>query len=252
MKRMMTILSLILNVILIFFILNFAWKKGYIGRLLVLGNANYLELPTDTLSAQDWWQREVQYQAYVASNRQFKVCIFGDSISASLGNTLGNNTFNFAIDGMSTISQLEQLKFLTAVNVRCQIAILALGTNDAAYRTMDAHFQRNMQQIIRMIKEKMQAQQVVLIPAFYSTVAASQDLTQAGTIERVDRINEVIRQIAEIEKLMIFRDEIQPLFTGKALKENLTLDGVHLNLEGKKIYREALLKIVNSHPKIKT
>jgi hypothetical protein len=28
------------------------------------------------------------------------------------------------------------------------------------------------------------------------------------------------------------------------LKANLTSDGVHLNLDGKKIYREALLKIV--------
>ena len=37
---------------------------------------------------------------------------------------------------------------------------------------------------------------------------------------------------------------MQRLFEGKALKANLTSDGVHLNLDGKKIYREALLKIV--------
>lgn len=246
MKNMITLISQSLNVILIVGILIFASKMGYLGRVLVLFKLNYLELPTDTLSSRDWWQDQVKYQADVAQNRQFDTCLFGDSISQSLENTLGNNTFNFAINGMSTISQLEQLTVLTTAKVRCNTAIIALGTNDASYRTMDYQFKRNMLAIITTIKNKMQAKRVILIPAFYSTIEASQDPQKAGSIAKVDEINAVIRQIGDTEKLLVFKEGIEPLFEEKALKKTLTVDGVHLNPEGRKIYREALLKLLNS------
>ena len=67
----------------------------------------------------------------------------------------------------------------------------------------------------------------------------------AGPIDRVEEIKALIRQVAESEKVTISEEGIQPLFEGKALKENLTVDGVHLNADGKKIYRQALLKILS-------
>jgi len=42
---------------------------------------------------------------------------------------------------------------------------------------------------------------------------------------------------------------IQPLFENKLLKATLTDDGIHLNLEGKKIYRKALLNLINPSEK---
>ena len=214
------------------------------GRFLVMANANYLELPTDTLSSQSWWQDEVKYQVAVTQNTQIKTCFFGDSITSMLGNTLGNDSFNFAIGGMSAISQLEQLKLLTAARIRCERAIVALGTNDAIYRTMDDQFIKNMQQIIMTVKNDMGAKQVVLLPAFYSTVEASRDVSIAAPIPRVDKFNELLGKVAVAQRLSVDGSTLQPLFEGKALKADLTSDGVHLNLEGKKIYREALLKIV--------
>ena len=214
------------------------------GRFLVMANANYLELPTDTLSSQSWWQDEVKYQVAVTQNTQIKTCFFGDSITSMLGNTLGNDSFNFAIGGMSAISQLEQLKLLTAARIRCERAIVALGTNDAIYRTMDDQFIKNMQQIIMTVKNDMGAKQVVLLPAFYSTVEASRDVSVAAPIPRVDKFNELLGKVAVAQRLSVDGSTLQPLFEGKALKADLTSDGVHLNLEGKKIYREALLKIV--------
>lgn len=206
-------------------------------------NANYLELSTDTLSSQTWWQYEVKYQVNVTQNQQIRTCFFGDSITSMLGNTLGNNTFNFAIGGMSTISQLEQLELLMAAKVRCDRAIIAIGTNDAIYRTMKGQFIKNMQQIIGTVK-KMGAKQVILLPAFYSTVEASRDLSIAAPIARIDRFNKLLRQVAATENLFIDESAVQPLFDGKSLKASLTSDGVHLNLDGKTIYREALLKTV--------
>ena len=244
MKNSIAIISILLNVCLISASLLYAGGRGYLGRFLVMANANYLELPTDTLSSQSWWQDEVKYQVAVTQNTQIKTCFFGDSITSMLGNTLGNDSFNFAIGGMSAISQLEQLKLLTAARIRCERAIVALGTNDAIYRTMDDQFIKNMQQIIMTVKNDMGAKQVVLLPAFYSTVEASRDVSVAAPIPRVDKFNELLGKVAVAQRLSVDGSTLQPLFEGKALKADLTSDGVHLNLEGKKIYREALLKIV--------
>ncbi len=232
--------------ILLLALLSYAYRMGYLGRLLVLINANFIELPTNILSSRSWWQKEVKHQAVVSQNRQYKVCLFGDSISSGIGNTLGKRTYNFALPGMSTISLIEQLKDLTAVNVKCRKAIIAIGTNDADYRTMNYQFIRNMKQIISIVKQ-MEANPVILLPAFYSTVAASHDITRAGTIERVEEINALIRQVASIKQVLISDLGIHLLYNGQALKENLTIDGVHLNEDGIKIYREALLKILSSH-----
>ena len=180
--RNIAVSSIFLNILLLSVIFLYAGKHGYLGRTLVMANANYLELPTDTLSSQSWWQDEVKYQVMVTQNRLIKTCLFGDSITSMLGNTLGNDAFNFAIGGMSAISQLEQLKFLTTAKIRCDRAIIALGTNDAIYRTMDEQFIQNMRQIIGTVKKDMGAKQVVLLPAFYSTVEATHDVSVAAPI----------------------------------------------------------------------
>jgi lysophospholipase L1-like esterase len=101
-----------------------------------------------------------------------------------------------------------------------------------------------MRQIISTVKKDMGAKQVILLPAFYSTVEASRDISVAAPIPRVDKFNQLLRPVAAAENLSIDEAGLQPLFEGKALKANLTSDGVHLNADGKKIYREALLKIV--------
>jgi lysophospholipase L1-like esterase len=91
-----------------------------------------------------------------------------------------------------------------------------------------------MRQIISTEKRYMGAKQVILMPAFYSTIEASGDVTVAAPIPRVDRFNQSIRQVAAAENLSIDEAGLQPLFEDKALKANLTSDGVHLNAGGKK------------------
>lgn len=244
MKKHIAIISLLLNVILLTGILEFTMKRGYLGRFLVMLNANSIELSTDTLSSNSWWLDEVDYQLYLTKNTKINACIWGDSITSGLGNTMGKDTFNFALPGMSTISLIDQLKLLTAANVKCNTAIIAIGTNDAGYRINDAQFIKNLQEIIRTVKTKMNTQKVVLVPAFYSTIEASHDITLAGPLERVKTIQSLTRQEAARDKFLILEKQIQPLYQGTVLKEQVTTDGVHLNSEGRKIYRTALLKIL--------
>jgi lysophospholipase L1-like esterase len=199
---------------------------------------------TDDLAFQPWWQEKVKSQVSTTHTRQYDACLFGDSISSGLGNTLGNGTFNFALGGMSTVSLIEQLKILTSAKVKCNTAIIAMGTNDADYSITNDNFVKNLKYSIALVKG-MGATKVFLIPAFYSTLEASYNPRLAGSIARVEEINAFIRQVAAEQKTVLFEEDIQFLYQGQALKKTLTSDGVHLNTEGKKIYRQALLKLLN-------
>ena len=189
--------------------------------------------------ASSWFQAQVDE----TQNRSFDVCLFGDSISKSLGTTLGRNTFNFALGGMTTNSLVDQLNTLTRANVRCQTAIIAIGTNDAQNNTTIDTLVKNLKDSIFFV-ESMGANKVFLIPAFYSTVKASHNPNLAGPIGRVERVNAFIRQVAASENVELFEKDIQLLYQGQSLRRDLTTDGVHLNAEGQNIYRHALLKIL--------
>jgi len=247
MKRSILPISLGLNLFMVPIVGFISYKMGYLGRFLIATTGNNLTTPTDSLSSQPQWQNIVQYQQSVVDRQKFKVCLFGDSISAQIENTLGNDTFNFAIVGMSTISQLEQLEALKSTQVQCQSAIVAIGTNDAAYRTTPEQFEQNLTQILATLRQQMNTQKIALLPAFYSTVKASEDRSIAGTLDRVERMNQSIQQVAKREKLPVLSEVVQPLFSGQTLREDVTIDGVHLNLKGRETYRSSLLRVVNQY-----
>jgi lysophospholipase L1-like esterase len=207
--------------------------------------------PTDRLADRAWWQTWVAYQS--SERRAPSVCLLGDSISAGFAlagpeNRLPANWANWAIGGTSSVSLVAQLQALVAAGVKCQTVIIAIGTNDAWYTISDAAFQHNLTAAITLTRQ-IQAKKVILLPAFYSTAAASQKPDLAGSIARVEQINQLITTVAEAqqaslksgEALTLRRDIITPLFEGQALKSALTVDGVHLNAAGLKLYRQGLL-----------
>lgn len=199
----------------------------------------------DKLPSVDWWRSKVRSQITASVGKQYSGCVFGDSISSTLGNSLGQANYNFAMGGMSTVSLLEQLKQLKASNIQCQKAIIAIGTNDAMYSISDSAFKNNLRQIVTLTRG-LGASEITLLPAFYSTVEASQNPNVAGTIDRVDEISELIRQVAAEQDVKLRSEDIQALFRDHSLRDDLTIDGVHLNAPGKSIYRQALLNIFNS------
>jgi lysophospholipase L1-like esterase len=198
--------------------------------------------PKDNLADTPWWQMAVNYQVMRNRNQQFAACLFGDSISSALGNTLGEGNVNFALGGMSTTSLLLQMQKLQGANVRCQHAVIAIGTNDAWYGIDDKQFTLQFRQSL-MLARSLGAQKITLIPAFYSTVAASKNPKQAGPLPRIDQLNAQINQIAQAEQIPVASTGIQALFRNQALHADYTHDGVHLNAAGKKIYRQILAEI---------
>ncbi|XGV96728.1 MAG: alpha/beta hydrolase [Leptolyngbya sp. BL-A-14] len=203
--------------------------------------------PTDTLADMPFWQTFVAYQATVSQNKQYPACLFGDSISAQLVNTLGQGTVNFALGGMSSVSLVEQLKQLVAKKVQCQKALIAIGTNDAWYTISDDRISQNLKEAIALTRE-LGATKIVLLPAFYSTLAASKKPELAGPIPRVEAVNQVIDAVAKAEQVPVDTTALQPLFEGKTLKDSLTTDGVHLNAAGIAVYRQAVLGILDAAP----
>ncbi|WNZ45699.1 SGNH/GDSL hydrolase family protein [Leptolyngbya boryana CZ1] len=199
----------------------------------------------DKLPSVDWWRSKVSSQITASTGKRYTGCVFGDSISSGLGNSLGQSNYNFAMGGMSTVSLLEQLKQLKAGNIQCQKVIVAIGTNDAMYSINNVDFKNNLRQIVTLTRG-LGASEITLLPAFYSTVEASKNPNVAGTLDRVDEINTLIRQVGTEQDVTVRIDVIQPLFRDRALRGDLTLDGVHLNDSGKRIYRQALLDLLNS------
>ncbi len=238
-----------------------SFLEAYPSKRLVIDLPNALEVlndsnlypnssevpPKDTLSSTLLWQLEVQYQILATRGKQYESCLFGDSITAEMGNSLGDRTFNFALDGLSTISLVEQLKLLFPAGVKCKTTVIAIGGNDAWYGLSDELFSQKLKQSIDLVRA-MGTQQIFLIPAFYSTVEASLDPSLAAPLKRVEEINALIDKIAVTEKIPVEAEGIQPLYQNNVLKENLTTDGDHLNAEGVEIYRRALLKLLNSTP----
>ena len=198
----------------------------------------------DTVSSALWWQVAVYNQVQQIKDRQYQGCLWGDSISSALGDSLGAENFNFAIGGMSSVSLLEQLKLLVPQRFTCEKAIVAIGTNDAMYGISDEQFVSNLKEAIAVMRS-IGTKQIILIPAFYSTLAASYNPKLAGTIARVDEINVLIDRVAVAENVTVESRGIQALFKEKALNTDLTIDGVHLNAKGLDIYRKVLLNILN-------
>jgi len=203
---------------------------------------NALRRP-DTLPAQNWWWSKVNDQARASQYQQYQACLFGDSISSALGDSLGGGVANFAMGGLSTVSLVEQLKALQAAQVKCNTAVIAIGTNDAMYVTSNETFVQNMAQVIEQVRN-MGATRVILLPAFYSTIPASFDPTAAGPIERVDEINALMRQVAMRYGVPMLEQPIQSLYKDRSLRTDLTFDGVHLNDAGKDIYRQIVRQIL--------
>jgi lysophospholipase L1-like esterase len=200
--------------------------------------------PKDNVSSSPLGQIALQYQTLAVQDKQFSGCLFGDSISAGLGNTLGKDTFNFGLNGLSTISLLEQLKSLIPTKVKCEKAIIAIGGNDAWYGISDELFRKNLQEAIALVRT-MGTKEIFLIPAFYSTAETSSDPTVSAPLSRVEQINALINQVGEREKVPVTAAGVAPLYENNVLKKDLTSDGDHLNTEGLKIYREALLQILD-------
>lgn len=248
-RRALTRVLLGVNALLLLVALSIGWQTGQ--WLQISPSALFPELlavagvapKPDDLASKQWWQDEVQYRTRISQGQTYSVCLFGDSISSALGNTLGDRAFNFAISGMSSVSLIPQMQTLVAASTRCQQVVFAMGTNDACYDITNEQVVTNMHQAIAIARQ-LSATRIVILPAFYSTLAASRKPFLAGTLARVEEINALLRKIAVTEQVTMTSQGLNSLYQGQELKADITTDGVHLNATGRILYRNALVQIL--------
>lgn len=223
------------------------YLQFWIERIvLALYTGSQLLPPEDNLTSTPWWRMMVFLQSQMVKNKHYQWALFGDSISAQIGNCYGKDFFNFAISGMSLVSLRAQLKALNQVKVRWERAIIAMGTNDAWYGISDENFLALMKEIITLLRIKGTAE-IILIPAFYSSLAASINPLQAAPLKRVIEINHLLEQVARLENLPWESEGLLALYHDKVLKYDFTNDGVHLNREGCKIYQDFLFNLIGKY-----
>ena len=230
---------------------NFFWKTAgtyaiAIAATLLLAAPITVALKAprpDNLPALPWWTAQINLQASQNRDQTYSACLFGDSISSGLGQTLGASHVNFGTGGLSTVSLRTQLQILTNNRVGCDRAVIAIGTNDAMYTISDTQFVTNLRESLNLVRS-MGAKQITLVPAFYSTLAASQNPLSAGPLPRVDEINRLINQISQEQDVPVVMAGLEELYDGNELREDLTFDGVHLNEAGKAIYRGFLKRVL--------
>lgn len=227
---------------------KFSWKTT---SIYAIGLSFLISVPLyalqgthpDNLAELPWWNAQISLQAEQNRDQTYSACLFGDSISSGLGQTLGQGNVNFGTGGLSTVSLITQLKTLKSAQVGCQYSIVAIGTNDAMYEIKDTEFVKNLRESLSLVKS-LGSQQIILIPAFYSTVKASLNPMAAGPLPRVDQINRLIDQVATEEGIPTASQGLDVLYENNSLRSDLTFDGVHLNEAGKDIYRSFLKQII--------
>ena len=230
---------------------KFSWQRAGLCSIAITATLLFaapitvaLQAPRpDNLPMLPWWTAQINLQASQSRDQVYSACLFGDSISSGLGQTLGTSNVNFGTGGLSTVSLRTQLRILTNNRVGCDRAVIAIGTNDAMYTISDTQFVTNLRESLNLVRS-MGAKQITLVPAFYSTLAASQNPMSAGPLPRVDEINHLIDQISQEQGVPVVMEGLEELYDGNELREDLTFDGVHLNETGKAIYRGFLQRVL--------
>lgn len=201
----------------------------------------------DSLPQEAWWQDEVAFQAQLTQGQTLQQAIWGDSITAALGNTLGPERFNFALSGMTTMSLGPQMERLAPARV--QRGAIALGTNDADRQISPEQYREYLSQAIAQLKA-WGCDRIDLLPPHYPTPGHLWRYGYPNALERIEQLKQILASLADGETVCYQADFFASLYPppdqGPHLRRELTTDGVHLNAPGRTLYRELLLQLWSS------
>ena len=180
------------------------------------------------------------YQSYPHSTSD--IVFLGNSITdrADWNELLGmHNVHNRGISGDITFGVLERLSEVTDGKPR-KVFIL-IGINDISRNIPDSFIVKNYKRIIQRIKKESPRTKIY----FQTLLPVNNEFTQFKNHYNKDEhilwLNEQIRALGKQEKITVI--DLYPHFLNneKKLDRKYTLDGLHLNAEGYKVWA-ALLK----------
>ena len=185
--------------------------------------------------------RVEQFKAYPNSSKD--IIFLGNSITAGVDwmELLENpNARNRGISGDITFSVLERLSEVTE-GKPAKIFIL-IGINDISRNIPDSLILQNYQRIIERIKKESPATKIY----FHTLLPVNNEFTQFKNHYNKDQhilyINEQLKKMAAKEKITVI--DLYPHFLNadQKLDKKYTVDGLHLNAAGYKLWAEILKK----------
>lgn len=166
-----------------------------------------------------------------------------------LGRELPYTIYNRGVGGFTTWELLENLE-PCILDLEPGALFLNIGTNDMNGEDFVlSEFMDRYESILMRILEKLPKVKIFLMAFYPSNLEAAPDPhTRAAfacrTNERIKRANEAVRELSEKYKA-VYLDLNGPLTDEKGnLRKELTLDGVHMHVEGYELVMDQLVKVL--------
>jgi lysophospholipase L1-like esterase len=182
-----------------------------------------------------------QFKSYPNSSKD--IIFIGNSITAGTDwmELLGNpNVRNRGISSDITFGILERLDEVTE-GKPAKVFIL-IGINDISRNIPDSFIVRNYQLIIKRIKKESPSTKIY----FHTLLPVNNTFTQFknhyNKDEHILYVNKEVKKLAAKEKITVIDIYSKFLDADKKLDKRYTVDGLHLNAEGYKVWAEVLKK----------
>lgn len=211
----------------------------------------FLLLLSATLHAQQSWDSTRRPGSFKLKWEQFKsypdsrndYIFLGNSITAGTdwNELLGlTNCRNRGISGDISFGILERLDEVTA-GKPAKVFIL-IGINDIRDQIPDSVIAGNQRRIVQRIKAASPATKIY----FHTLLPVNNEFTQFknhyNKDEHIQAVNEALKKMAAEEKITLI--DLHPHFLDaqKKLAKQYTMDGLHLNAAGYKVWADILRK----------
>ncbi|MBN1637435.1 MAG: hypothetical protein JW866_00595 [Ignavibacteriales bacterium] len=154
-----------------------------------------------------------------------KILFLGDSITEGFNTKRLLSKYDITNKGVSGYNTNDIINFLDANFISQNLfdfIFLSIGTNDIAQGKTDEEIIINIQKIIYNLQEK-QSKSEIILTSIFPTLK-----NEPRPNKRIDRLNEKIYELAQQNDLMYLNLHPHFLTDSGELKEEYSLDGLHL------------------------
>lgn len=194
-----------------------------------------------TFRPNNWELKVGEFKSFPNSSKD--IIFLGNSITAGIDwmELLGRTDVrNRGISGDITFGVLERLNEVTE-GKPAKVFIL-IGINDISRNIPDSIILSNYQRIIEHIKKESPSTKIF----FQTLLPVNNEFTQFknhyNKDEHILLVNAELKKLAEKERIGLI--DLYPHFLNadKKLDKKYTIDGLHLNAEGYKVWKDILMK----------
>ena len=194
-----------------------------------------------TFRPNNWELKVGEFKSFPNSTKD--IIFLGNSITAGIDwmELLGRTDVrNRGISGDITFGVLERLNEVT--EGRPSKVFILIGINDISRNIPDSFILNNYQKIIERIKKESPSTKIF----FQTLLPVNNEFTQFknhyNKDEHILHVNDELKKLAEKEKIGLI--DLYPHFlnSDKNLDKKYTIDGLHLNAEGYKVWKDILMK----------